>query len=233
MKKLLKNMYLISSILFLLISILGFILGKSVIALIAGVVISLFGVLFNFVFKPKWSEETRDILKNLSETLKPIGETLPLGVVGKITIVFIGIMGFSSLQPLFAKILPVFPNFIFTLLYNIAFAFFLLSLVYNFLQGNFENIAKMSKFFAFYNVADILLTFVLESFKVNTKGMILFTVFYSISYLLTYMLDETDPALRVEEEVEKKPKKSKKKKGEDAEVSEVAEEVIVEETPSE
>lgn len=214
MKKILKNMYLVSAGLFFVLSVLGFLLGKSINALIAGIIMSLFSVLFNFLFKPTWSEETRDILKDCSEKLKPLGDKLPLGVIGKLSIVFIILMVISSLEPIVVMIINTFPTFIFTLLYNISFGMFVLGLFFNMFQGNLDSISKMSKIFAFYNIFDILLTFIFESFKVNTKGMVLFLVFYSIAYVLDYMMRETDPTLEVEEEKvkEKKTKKDKNKK---------------------
>lgn len=207
MQKLLKNIYLVSAAIFFIISILGFVLGKSLPAFIAGTTISLLCVVFNFVFKPKWSEEAKKSLLDSFETIKVFGNNLPFSIIGKLQMVFIIIMFICLLQSIISIIIPSFPTFILVVLSNIAFSLYLLGTFYSFLQGNLTSLIKTTKLFAIYQIIDVFFTFFTESFKVSTKGMCLFLAFYSLSYLISFMTSETDPSLE-----ENKPKKDKKKK---------------------
>ena len=210
MQKLLKNIYLVSAAIFFVISILGFVLGKSLPAFIAGTTISLLCVAFHFLFKPKWSEEAKKSLLDSFESIKTFGNNLPFPVIGNLQMVFIIIMFICLLQSVISLIIPSFPTFILVVLSNIAFSLYLLGTFYNFLQGNLSSLIKTTKLFAIYQIIDVFFTFFTESFKVSTKGMCLFLAFYSLSYLLSYMTKETDPIL--EEEVVSKQNEDSKEK---------------------
>lgn len=210
MQKILKNIYLVSAGIFLIISLLGAVIGKSLPSFIAGATIALLCVAFSFVFKPKWSEESKKTILDSFEGMKSLGEQLPLAVIGKLQMVFIIIMFVCLFKSVVSLLLPAFPSWILVIIKNVSFSLYLLGTFYALLSGNLSALVKTTKLFAYYEIIEVIFAFVTESFKINTSAMCLFLAFYSLSYLISYMTSETDPALEVEEE--KKPKKEKVKK---------------------
>jgi hypothetical protein len=214
LRKISDKMYLIAGLIFLIFSALSFVFVKSSGIFISGVTISLLCVVFNFIFKVKWNAIARDSLIKSCEEIKSFGLNLPLKVLGKLQMVWLVLLVLTFFKPLIVSLVPAIPELVFTMVNNIAFAFFLIGSFYQLLQGNLKGISFTTGIFAVYNIADVIYNFVLQNKVLSTRSMCLFLAFWSIHRIFSIILCEKDPELdKVEKpKKEKKPKKDKQKK---------------------
>lgn len=227
LKVLLNNIYLVVGAFFLVLCLLGFMTKSiSMKALISGATISILVIAFHYIFKPKWSEEGKKALLDSMESLKPFGASLPLQIIGKLQIVFIAIMFVCLFRGILGTLIPGFPTTIFLVLSNVCYALFILGSFYALFQGQIKTFSLTTKLFAFYQVFNVLLTFLTDK-TVSTSSMCLFLAFYSLGYIFDYMLSDKDP--EADKPVKEKKSKSKKDKEDAAENTEEA----AEEKPSE
>lgn len=213
MKKLTDKMYLFSGIIFAIISLLALVLDKNKTAFIAGITIAILCIIFNFIFRVKWNNLAREGLINACNEIKSFGNSLPLAFLGKFQIIWIILLIITLFDNIITKFVPI-PDVLFTVLGNIAFAFFLFGTFYQIFQGNIKGFSGMTALFSTCNLIDVIISYFLNNHVVSTRSMCLFLVFWALHNIFSIMLLEEEPIQIEKEEKPKKDKKTKKTKKE-------------------
>lgn len=228
-KKISDKMYLIAGAIFLLCSIASLVVVKSTGIFISGVTLSLLCALFNYIYKVKWNALARESLLNACEDIKSFGLNLPLKILGSLQYLWIFLLILTFFKPVAIAFFPTLPGLVFTMINNVAFAFFIIGSFYQLLQGKLKGISSTTGMFAIYNLVDVVYSFVFEEHVLSTSSMCLFLAFWSIHRIFSIILCEKDPYEGVEEKSKKKekPEKKKKLKGDKKEI-EAENNVIVE-----
>ena len=193
LKKIFNNMYIFAAAIFFLFSCASFVFVKSVSVMIGGISIAILCLVFQYLFNVKWNGEARTHLLKASEELKSFGKSLPLAIIGKLSMVWIVLLVLTFVQPLATSLIPGMPAVIFIVISNVSFALFILSTFYQLLSGNFKGISLSTEIFAIYNLVDVIVSFIFESNTLSIKAMCLFIAFWSIHLIFKTMLSETNP----------------------------------------